>query len=80
MSLPQLRFPFLRQPTTPELLYWRLHGNKTHYARYTDDEVRQIHDWLPTDQTTNAYVMFNNVPRVKDVKRTRELGLDISRK
>lgn len=72
--------PFIRPSLTPELLYWRLHGNRSHYARYTDDELRQIHAWLPTDDTTDAYVMFNNVPRVKDVKRYRELGLDVSRK
>ena len=70
--------PFIRPSLTPELLYWRLHGNRSHYARYTDEELHQIHDWLPTDPATEAYVMFNNVPRVKDVKRWRELGLDDS--
>jgi uncharacterized protein YecE (DUF72 family) len=70
--------PFIRPSLTPELLYWRLHGNKSHYARYTDEELRQIHDWLPADPATEAYVMFNNVPRVKDVKRWRELGFDVS--
>lgn len=68
--------PFVRPSLTPELIYWRLHGNKSHYARYTDEELRQINEWLPDDPETDAYVMFNNVPRVKDVKRYRELGLD----
>jgi hypothetical protein len=40
--------------------------------------LRQIHDWLPTDDATEAYVLFNNVPRTKDIKRFRELGLDSS--
>ena len=68
--------PFIRPSLTPELLYWRLHGNKSHYARYTDEELRQINEWLPSDPAGDAYVMFNNVPRVKDIKRYRELGLD----
>jgi uncharacterized protein YecE (DUF72 family) len=70
--------PFIRPSLTPELLYWRLHGNKSHYANYTDQELHQIHDWLPTDDATEAYVLFNNVPRTKDIKRFCELGLDSS--
>ncbi|MBC7788555.1 MAG: DUF72 domain-containing protein [Anaerolineae bacterium] len=68
--------PFIRPTVTPELLYWRLHGNKSHYANYTDAELLQIIDWLPTDTTVDAYVLFNNIPRVKDVKRFRELMLE----
>jgi len=68
--------PFIRPTVTPELLYWRLHGNKSHYANYTDDELLQIIDWLPRDATVDAYVLFNNIPRVKDVKRFRELLLN----
>ena len=72
--------PFIRPSLTPELIYWRLHGNKSHYANYTDDELRQIIAWLPANQEIDAYVLFNNIPRVKDVKRFRELlaygGLD----
>jgi uncharacterized protein YecE (DUF72 family) len=65
--------PFIRPSLTPELLYWRLHGNKSHYANYTDNELRQIIAWLPPGPRTDAYVLFNNIPRVKDVKRFREL-------
>jgi uncharacterized protein YecE (DUF72 family) len=65
--------PFIRPSLTPELLYWRLHGNKSHYAMYTDEELLQIIDWIPADDTIETYVMFNEVPRVKDVKRFREL-------
>lgn len=68
--------PFVRPSLTPQLLYWRLHGNKSHYANYTDDELRQIHAWYPGDPNIDTYVMFNNIPRVKDVKRFRELGLE----
>ena len=65
--------PFVRPSLTPELLYWRLHGNRSHWARYTDDELRQIIDWIPTDADVETYVLFNNIPRVKDVKRFQEL-------
>ena len=65
--------PFVRPSVTPELLYWRLHGNKSHYARYSDDELRQLIAWLPRDQGTECYVLFNNIPRVEDVQRFREL-------
>jgi uncharacterized protein YecE (DUF72 family) len=66
--------PFIRPSLTPHVFYWRLHGNKSHYARYSDDELRQVGAWLPTTPA-DAYVMFNNIPRVHDVKRFRELGL-----
>jgi uncharacterized protein YecE (DUF72 family) len=65
--------PFIRPSLTPEVLYWRLHGNKSHYARYSDDELRQIIAWLPEDPSIDAYVLFNNIPRVHDVRRFREL-------
>jgi uncharacterized protein YecE (DUF72 family) len=67
--------PFIRPSLTPELPYWRLHGNESHYARYSDDELRQIDAWLPADPGTDAYVLFNNIPRVHDIRRFRELGL-----
>jgi uncharacterized protein YecE (DUF72 family) len=67
--------PFVRPSLTPELIYWRLHGNGSHYANYTDDELRQLRDWIPPGRG-NAYVLFNNIPRVRDIKRFRELGLD----
>lgn len=65
--------PFVRPSVTPELLYWRLHGNKSHYARYSDEELRQLIAWLPTDASVECYVLFNNIPRTKDVQRFREL-------
>lgn len=70
--------PFLRPSLTPEVLYWRLHGNGTAYANYTDDELRRLIVWLPVDRAIDAYVMFNNVPRVKDIERFREAVTDSS--
>ncbi len=66
--------PFIRPSLTPQLLYWRLHGNKSHYANFDDDELRQIYSWLPADRSVETYVLFNNIPRVHDIKRFRELG------
>jgi uncharacterized protein YecE (DUF72 family) len=63
----------VRPTVTPELQYWRLHGNKTHWASYTDEELQQIIDWLPRGTSPDTYVLFNNIPRVKDIKRFREL-------
>jgi uncharacterized protein YecE (DUF72 family) len=63
--------PFIRPSLTPELTYWRLHGNKSHYASYTDDELEQIRRWIP--ENGECYVMFNNIPRVGDVRRFRAL-------
>ena len=72
LSLVHAVDPFVRPSLTPELVYWRLHGNRSHWANYEDDELRQIIDWLPDDDI-DAYVLFNNIPRVKDVRRFREL-------
>jgi uncharacterized protein YecE (DUF72 family) len=63
--------PFIRPSLTPEHIYWRLHGNKSHYASYSDDELRQLRDWIPA--SGERYVMFNNIPRVGDSKRFRAL-------
>ena len=63
--------PFIRPSLTPELVYWRLHGNRSHYASYTDDELEQLHRWLP--DSGERYVMFNNIPRVGDSRRFRAL-------
>jgi uncharacterized protein YecE (DUF72 family) len=65
--------PFVRPTLTPELIYWRLHGNGSAYASYTDEELQRLASWLPRDASSDAYVMFNNIPRVKDVARFRQL-------
>jgi uncharacterized protein YecE (DUF72 family) len=64
--------PFIRPSLTPDLTYWRLHGNGSHYAVYKDEELEQLLDWLPAG---DAYVMFNNIPRMADSGRFRELAM-----
>jgi uncharacterized protein YecE (DUF72 family) len=67
LDLTHVVDPFLRDTVTPELTYWRLHGIKTHYHTYTDDELRSLKRRVP--ETGETYVMFNNVPRVGDARR-----------
>lgn len=67
LTLTHATDPFVRPSVTPELTYWRLHGNGSHYAKYTDAELQQLHAWITPDAET--YVMFNNIPRVDDAKR-----------
>ena len=62
--------PFVRPSLTPRLQYWRLHGNASHYASYTDEELRQLRAWLKPD----TYAMFNNIPRAGDAKRFIAIG------
>ena len=66
--------PFIRPSLTPApVTYWRLHGNKSHYASYSDAELKQLRDWIPRDPAVETYVMFNNVPRAKDIERFRDI-------
>ena len=59
--------PFQRPSMTPDLLYWRLHGQKSPYASYDDAELQRLKGSL--SDTATAYVMFNNIPRVGDATR-----------
>lgn len=59
--------PFIRPSLTPELTYWRLHGNGSSYASYNDNELEQLRNWLPDGAP--AYIMFNNLPRPQDSQR-----------
>ena len=59
--------PFLRDSVTPELTYWRLHGIKSHYHSYSDEELRSLAARVPSSGDT--YVMFNNIPRPGDARR-----------
>lgn len=63
--------PFLRDTVTPELVYWRLHGIGSHYRPYTGEELQSLAARVP--EHGNAYVMFNNIPRVGDAKKFRAM-------
>jgi uncharacterized protein YecE (DUF72 family) len=59
--------PFDRPAIPQPLTYWRLHGIGNHYHVYTDKELRALVTMLPAEG--EAYVMFNNIPRVRDAGR-----------
>jgi uncharacterized protein YecE (DUF72 family) len=63
--------PFVNESVSPSFTYWRLHGIKSHYASYTDDQLAQLAERLPT---APGYVLFNNIPRVKDAARFRAVA------
>jgi len=70
--------PFVHPSQTPELLYWRLHGLGSAYRPYTEDELRQLAGMLPDD--ANGYVMFNNIPRVADAQKFRQIAAALPRR
>jgi uncharacterized protein YecE (DUF72 family) len=62
--------PFVDAPcATAGPAYLRLHGVTGARHVYTDDELRRLVDITPPD----AYVLFNNIPRVSDAKRFKAL-------
>jgi uncharacterized protein YecE (DUF72 family) len=67
LGLTHVVDPFVNRTVTTGLTYFRLHGVTGARHVYTDDELRQLLDFLPEDGET--YVMFNNMPRVGDAQR-----------
>lgn len=68
LALTHVVDPFDRDAIDGQpLTYWRLHGIGNAYHVYTDDELRTLIARLPPSPET--YVMFNNVPRVRDAQR-----------
>jgi uncharacterized protein YecE (DUF72 family) len=66
--------PFVDATVTPEQAYFRLHGVTGARHVYTDEELERLRELvseLPGGAT--PYVMFNNIPRVGDVRRFRAL-------
>jgi uncharacterized protein YecE (DUF72 family) len=64
--------PFVAETQTPALTYFRLHGTTGAHHVYSDAELDRLRGMLPPSANP-AYVMFNNVPRVGDVRRFRAL-------
>ena len=59
--------PFVNEPLTRGVTYFRLHGITGARHVYSDDELRQLRAMLPA--SGEAYVMFNNIPRADDARR-----------
>ena len=65
--------PFVSTTVTPEQTYLRLHGISGARHVYTDAELERLADMLPVAPDQPAYVLFNNLPRVEDARRFREI-------
>lgn len=59
--------PFVNETTTPDFIYYRLHGIGSHRHIYTDAELAKLAS-LVNAHAPN-YVMFNNIPRDNDSAR-----------
>jgi uncharacterized protein YecE (DUF72 family) len=68
LALTHVVDPFEREAIRQPITYWRLHGIGNAYHVYTDAELRSLIPRLPR-RDQEAYVMFNNVPRVADARR-----------
>jgi uncharacterized protein YecE (DUF72 family) len=67
--------PFVGPTTSIDLTYYRLHGITGARHVYTREELHRLAAMVPRDR--DAYVMFNNMPRVGDAERFKLL-LDIN--
>ena len=65
--------PFVSTTVTPEQTYFRLHGTTGARHVYSDTELAQLAGMLPTAAAQPAYVLFNNLPRVEDARRFRQI-------
>ena len=63
--------PMHTETVTPEQTYYRLHGTTGARHVHTDDELRRLRDLVVG--RPDPYVLFNNLPRVGDAARFREL-------
>jgi uncharacterized protein YecE (DUF72 family) len=59
--------PFIRQPVTVGLRYFRLHGIGGYRYRYSDADLDRLAGWCRGE----TYVMFNNVTMAEDALRFR---------
>lgn len=62
--------PFVSQTATPEQIYFRLHGITGSRHVYSDEELEQLAAMV---SGTRPYVMFNNIPRVGDAQRFKQI-------
>jgi uncharacterized protein YecE (DUF72 family) len=59
--------PLVNRSTTPDFIYFRLHGIGSHRHVYTDAELSSVIAMLEAE--VPSYVMFNNMPRDRDSAR-----------
>jgi uncharacterized protein YecE (DUF72 family) len=59
--------PMQTETVTPEQTYYRLHGTTGSRHVHTDEELRRLRDLVAG--RPSPYVLFNNLPRVRDAQR-----------
>lgn len=64
--------PFKVESVTPGRPYFRLHGRTGYRYRYEDAEMEEMLEMLPEDG--DSFVLFNNISRIEDAARFRELA------
>lgn len=67
LDLTHVVDPFVNPTVTRGFAYFRLHGTTGARHVYSDGELAQLVQRLPSEGET--YVMFNNMPRVQDARR-----------
>jgi uncharacterized protein YecE (DUF72 family) len=65
--------PFVSTTVTPDQTYFRLHGTTGARHVYSDTELIQLAEMLPAAPSHAPYVLFNNLPRVGDARRFRQI-------
>lgn len=65
--------PLAASTTTPDRVYFRLHGRGSWRHRYTDDELDELAALVSETGEAPAYVFFNNVHMGEDARRFRAL-------
>ena len=62
--------PFVTAPRKAGRVYWRLHGPGSARASYDDAALERLHRMLrEAEPQGTAYVLFNNLPRLRDAQR-----------
>jgi uncharacterized protein YecE (DUF72 family) len=73
LDLAHVVDPFVSTTVTPEQTYFRLHGTTGARHVYSNAELVRLAHMLPTAPTHPPYVLFNNLPRVDDARRFRQV-------
>ncbi|MDQ3338229.1 MAG: DUF72 domain-containing protein [Myxococcota bacterium] len=71
LALVHVVDPFVGPTTSTDLTYYRLHGITGNRHVYSREELHRLAAMVPDDR--DAYVMFNNIPRVGDAERFKLL-------
>ncbi len=62
--------PFKDEQVAGSINYFRLHGRDGYYYEYTDEDLRELCDFLTREE---AFCMFNNVSMADDARRFARL-------